>query len=258
LISRSAAYAAITLLIAAIFAGTANAIEKIVETSLGRDAGAVAAAAAAAVAVLVVTPAYHRIHGWAERRFQRALIELRRELPPCVEDMRETEPMDELLDEILTRIVAGVRSQRAAVLLLDEAGGLEPAASVGVDQAEAEAWRPGWTPAAEGAGLDCDPGDPLFPLRIRLDADRRRGLGTVGWIALGPRPDGSFYGKDEQEALAEIANPVARAVQIVRMRERRDAAMREEKAGLEARIAALEAAVAGALPAARAGRTPAT
>jgi hypothetical protein len=168
--------------------------------------------------------------------------------------MRETEPMGELLDEILTRIVAGVRSQRAAVLLLDEAGGLEPAAAVGVDEAEAEAWRPGWTPAAEGTGLDCDPGDPLFPLRIRLDADRRRGLGTVGWIALGPRPDGSFYGKDEQEALAEIANPVARAVQIVRMRERREAALQEEKAGLEARIVALEAAVARAFPAARAGQ----
>jgi hypothetical protein len=250
LISRSAAYAAITLLIGAIFAGTANAIEKIVETGLGRDAGAAAAAAAAAVAVIVVTPAYHRIHGWADRRFQRALVELRRELPPCVEDMRETEPMGELLDEVLTRIVAGVRSLRAAVLLLDGEGRPGVAAAVGVDPAQVEAWRTGWTPAAEGTGLDCDTGDALFPLRIRLDADRRRGRGTVGWIALGPRPDGSFYGKDEQEALAEIANPVARAVQIVGLREQREAAARAEAGALEARMAALEERVA-------AGRTPA-
>ncbi|MGH8575264.1 MAG: hypothetical protein ACREX8_22240, partial [Gammaproteobacteria bacterium] len=88
---------------------------------------------------------------------------------------------------------------------------------------------------------------PLFPLRIRLDADRRRGRGTVGWILLGPRPDGSFYGKDEQEALAEIAGPVARAVQIVRTRERHEATARAEAGELKARIARLEEKLEDAL-----------
>jgi hypothetical protein len=240
LISRSAAYAATTLLLGAVFAGSANAVEKIVETGLGRDAGAVAAAAAAAVAALVVTPAYQRINAWAERRFQRALQHLREELPPCVEDMRETETMDDLLDEVLTRIVLGVRAVRAAALLADEEGGRRIAATVGIEPAEVEAWRAGWTPAAEGTGLDCEAEDPLLPLRIRLDADRRRGRGTVGWILLGPRPDGSFYGADEQEALAEIAGPIARAVQIVRLRDRREAEARAEREALTARIAALE------------------
>jgi hypothetical protein len=91
----------------------------------------------------------------------------------------------------------------------------------------------------------------MFPLRIRLDADRRRGRGTVGWILLGPRPDGSFYGKDEQEALAEIAGPVARAVQIVRIRERREAAARAEAGDLKARLALLEERLAALSPGGR-------
>jgi hypothetical protein len=240
LISRSAVYASMTLLLGAIFAGTVNAIEKIVETSLGRDAGAIAAAVAATVAALVVTPAYSRINHWAERRFQPALSNLRGELPPCLDDLRETEGMDDLLDEILGRIVTGVRAIRAAVLLAEEGGAPTLVAASGVERGEAEAWREGWRPAGEGLALDCDQADPLFPLRIRLDADRRRGRGTVGWILLGPRPDGSFYGKDEQEALAEIANPIARAVQIVKMRERRESEARAEAGDLKARLAHLE------------------
>lgn len=240
LISRSAVYASMTLLLGAIFAGTVNAIEKIVETSLGRDAGAIAAAVAAAVAALVVTPAYSRINRWAERRFQPALSNLRGELPPCLDDLRETEGMEDLLDEVLGRIVTGVRALRAAILLAEDENGPVLAAASGVERGDAEAWRQGWRPAGEGLALDCDRSDPLFPLRIRLDADRRRGRGTVGWILLGPRPDGSFYGKDEQEALAEIASPIARAIQIVKTRERREAEARAEAGELKARIARLE------------------
>jgi hypothetical protein len=79
------------------------------------------------------------------------------------------------------------------------------------------------------------------PLRVR-----HLGGAPIGWILLGPRPDGSFYGKDEQEALAEIADPVARAVQIVLLREKREAAGREEIALLHARLASLEEAIGSA------------
>ena len=71
-------------------------------------------------------------------------------------------------------------------------------------------------------------------MRVPLEAD---GCGRVGWLLLGPRPDGSFYGKDEREALEEIADPIARAIAIVRQREGRQSAF-------ETRIGMLEAAVA--------------
>ena len=51
------------------------------------------------------------------------------------------------------------------------------------------------------------------------------------------RPDGSAPGKDEREALAEIADPIARAVRIVALREakqhRLDSDMAELRAALQ-------------------------
>jgi hypothetical protein len=45
---------------------------------------------------------------------------------------------------------------------------------------------------------------------------------------VGPRPDGSLYGKDERKTLARIADPVARALDIARIRETRQAAEDEK------------------------------
>lgn len=40
----------------------------------------------------------------------------------------------------------------------------------------------------------------------------------MGWLVLGPRPDGSFYGRDERDALSNIADPVARALAVAQQR----------------------------------------
>jgi hypothetical protein len=226
-ISRSAGYAVLTLTLGAVFAASAKGVELFFEASFGRDSGAVPAAVAAGLAAVLITPAHNRIHGWAERRFQKGLLHLRRDLPACVNDLRETAALGELLDEVLERIATGVRAARAAVLLGDSA-----AAVRGGDPDEVDRWLGGRSLEAPPAGLDCDRSDPLFPMRVPLRV-RHGGDRPIGWILLGPRPDGSFYGKDEREALAEIADPVARAVQIVELRERRG---RER----EARLAALE------------------
>jgi hypothetical protein len=77
-------------------------------------------------------------------------------------------------------------------------------------------------------------------MRMPLEAD---GHGRVGWLLLGPRPDGSFYGKDEREALTEIADPVARAVEIVRAREARVAEQSQVIARIERELDALRRAI---------------
>ena len=109
------------------------------------------------------------------------------------------------------------------------------------------AWRAGWLPSPS-EGLDCAKRDTLFPLRIPLDAE---GHGRVGWLLLGPRPDGSFFGGDEREALEETADPIARALAIAEARERLDAeratqgnAIQRELARLGERLAAIEGLVA--------------
>jgi hypothetical protein len=234
-VSLSAGYAVLTLMLAGVFALSAKAIELLVLAGFGGDAGAVPNLAAAALAVVLVTPLNNRVQGWAERRFQKNLLHLRRDLPACIDDLRETATLPELLDDILARLVAGVRSARAAILI-----GGEVAAARQIDPSEVEAWARTEPLKAGVEKLDCDRADPLFPMRIPLRI--RYGGDTLGeplgWILLGPRPDGSFYGRDEREALAEVADPVARGVQIVLRREARE---RDQ----EARLAALERLIEG-------------
>ena len=73
--------------------------------------------------------------------------------------------------------------------------------------------------------FDRDEIDPPLPVRVALDAD---GCGRVGWLLLGPRPGGSLFSKDEREVLADLADPLARALAIAATRSA-DAAKREEE-----------------------------
>ncbi len=225
-ISRSAGYALLTLLLGLTFAISAKTLEYLVETWLGQEAGGLSGAIAAGLAVLLVTPLNARIQGWAERRFRKDLLSLRRDLPDCMADLRETGALDELIEEAFDRVAAGVRASRAALLI----GPVVATREVG--KAEVRAWRKQTPPDEDAETLDCRRADPLFPMRIKLRVRHAKGK-PLGWLLLGPRPDGSFYGKAEREALAEIADPLARALHIVRQRAAREAR-------LEARLAALE------------------
>jgi len=239
-ISRSAGYAVLTVMLGGVFAASAKGMEWAFERNFGGDAGALPGAIGAGLAVVLISPLHNRIHRWAERRFQKALLHLRRDLPLCVGDLRETAGLNQLLNAVLTRIGAGVRATRAAVLLDDKKGWLVAAAR-DVDMVAANEWAATWTNAPNEQGLDCDRSDRLFPLRLALTVDSGTEPETIGWILLGPRPDGSFYGKDEQEALAEIADPVARSIHVARQRAEREAHTEFRLSGLESALARLAA-----------------
>jgi hypothetical protein len=245
-ISRSTGYAVLTLLLGATFAASSKGLEWAFETGMGGDAGALPGAAGAGLAVVLITPLHNRVHRWAERRFQKALMNLKRHLPECVEDLRETATLTELTDEVLDRVAAGVRTSRAAVLVGDRV-----AATRGMTEPEAAAWRDSNSLDGSAERVLCDDGDPVFPARVPLRV--RHGAQLVGWLLLGPRPDGSFYGKDEQEALAEVADPIARALQIVLLRDAREAEARRHGEEQERRLSALERQLAAALRALQAG-----
>lgn len=242
-ISRSAGYAVLTLMLGLTFAVSAKTVEYLVGTYLGQEAGGLSGAIAAGLAVLLVTPLNERVQNWAERRFQKDLLTLRRDLPDCMEDLRETGALDELVDEALDRVSAGVRAARAAIVI----GPLT--ATRGVGKAELRAWLKQAAPDDGAETLDCRRADPLFPLRIPLRVRHARGK-PLGWLLLGPRPDGSFYGKAERKVLAEIADPLARALHIAQQR-----ALREARQ--EARLAALEGKVTELLGRKRMGLKPA-
>jgi hypothetical protein len=241
-ISRSVAYGTLTIALLAIFGGTERVIEVLGEEYFGESLGALAAGLGAAVAVVMIAPLHHRLSHWAERHFQHGLTRLRIGLPRLLADLRETNGVAAISEAALDGVGTAVRSSRAALLLGDELAAVRAA---GAD--EVAAWRDGWTPSP-AEGLDCARRDALFPMRVPLDAE---GHGRVGWLLLGPRPDGSFYGGDEREALEEIADPIARALAIAEAREQRDAertregnALQRELARLGERLAAIEGLVA--------------
>ena len=213
-IARSVSIGVLTIALLATFAGTEKIIELLGEEYFGARLGVLAGGIGAAFAAVMIVPLHHRLSHWAEHKFQKDLIRLKRGLPLLVGDMRETAPVGRIAAVTLDSVTRGVRATRAALVIdgeLADARGIEPD--------EFAEWRRGWHPAA-GDGLDAARDDATFPLRVPLEAD---GHGRIGWLLLGPRPDGSFYGKDEREALAAITDPVARALEVAAARQTREA-----------------------------------
>jgi hypothetical protein len=243
-IGRSAAYGVLTLGFVGLFAGTEKLAEVLGERYFEHSIGIAAGAVGAAVAAAVVVPLHNRVHRWAERRFQKPLIRLREGLPECVADLRESASLEQLVSAVMTRIEAGVRSTREAVLLAS-GGKLAIAGTRGTSARDLRAWQRGWRVPAGEQALNCDKHDKLFPLRLRLCIETSGEPETVGWLLLGPRPDGSFFGKDEREALAHIAGPVARAIHIAQLRERREADAERRLSALETLIDKVASAVGG-------------
>jgi hypothetical protein len=77
----------------------------------------------------------------------------------------------------------------------------------------------------------------------------------IGYLLVGPRPDGSIPSRDEQKALREISESIARAVRTVIKREAREAELAAVIADNARRIEALEARLGSPAPA-RGKRSP--
>jgi hypothetical protein len=233
-ISRSASFALIALILAGIFAATMEGVKEVILRLFGRDAGSIAPIVGAALSTVMINPVYERVQAWAERRFQRRLVEMRRDLPDCLRDLRHFASLPELVEEVLRRISSGVRSARLA-LILDG----RPAGTRGTDAAQVEAWlaRTALDPACS-SGVET--GDAFFPLRRPLSLDD----GTcLGWVLLGPHPDRSRLSTAELDALDELAGPLARAVRVVLAREARERGIAEALAHQQRRIDALAATI---------------
>ena len=235
-ISRSANVALITLGVAAVFAATADALKQLVYNYYGNSSSEGPVIFAAALSTVLVNPIQERITRWSEKRFQHALVIMRDELPDSVRDLRETGNLAELIDDVLSRIMKGVVTMHAAAII--DQGVFR---ARGLSKEKVEEWRdqtPGWDCADDL----CVSADKLFPLRLPL----RPGDGEepLGFILVGRRPDGSIPSKDERKALAEVAEPIARAIRNVVKRvaqERRMESLIESNAR---RIAELEARLA--------------
>jgi hypothetical protein len=237
-ISRSAAYAALTLTLVGTFAASEALIELIGQRLFGMAIGNVSGAAAAALAAMMLTPLHGRIGNWAERHFQHDLVALKTELPDLLAILSNSASVKRLAGAVLPRIAAAVHATRMALLVDGKLAGTQ-----GIETGPARRLLRGWKPPQSIQLLDRDERG-AFSLRIAL----RCPLGRVrGWLLLGPRPDGSFYGRDDLDALREIAMPFQRTLFAVAEREaganarrRLDKEIRRSLSAFDQRLAALE------------------
>ena len=247
-ISKSANVALITVGVAAVFAGTADGLKQIVYNYYGNSTSEGPIIFAAALATVLVNPIQERVQRWSERRFQKNLFLLREDLPEVARDMRETASLGEMLDEILARVDSGVRAVRSAMIVN---GCVLRARGLSIE--EVENWR--CSAFAQDYRVDpCEPSDRIFPIRIPLvpSSDDEE---PVGYLLVGPRPDGSIPSHDEQKALNEVSKAIARAIRTVIKREAREREVAELIAANARRIDQLEALLA-AMP--LTGRRPRT
>ena len=67
----------------------------------------------------------------------------------------------------------------------------------------------------------------------------------IGYLLVGPRPDGSIPSREEQKAIVEVSEDIARAIRTVIKREAREAQVLDLIADNSRRIEALEALLGG-------------
>ncbi|HYC94506.1 MAG TPA: hypothetical protein VEB39_02280 [Sphingomicrobium sp.] len=237
-ISRSAVYAALTLALGGTFAGSEALIELVGQRLFGMAIGNVSGAVAAAVAAMMLTPLHGRISGWAEQRFQHDLATLKAELPDLLSVLSASASVKRLAEAVLPRIEEAVQATRIALLV-----GGKLVDAQGIELAAARRLLRRWTPPESVDLLHRDDNE-AFPLAIPL----RCPLGSVrAWLLLGPRPDGSFYGRDDLDALSEIAPSLQRALLAAAEREiaegarrRLDSEIRRTLGALAKRVTMLE------------------
>lgn len=236
-ISQSATFAAITLILGGTVAGVIQGLGTTIQNTFGANAGAGAAGLGAAMATVLINPAYERINKWMEQRFHKNLMELQNGLPETVRDLREVAPLPELLQEILFRVNTAVQPIRSAIVV---EGAVQLTSNVSHE--EATEWLSHFSADEEKQLVVRS--DPLFQVRVPLTA---HGQLRVGWLLVGPRPDGTPPRDDERDVLVEVADPIARAIRIVLKRDREDHEMAELLEEMRQRIEDIELGLLGEL-----------
>lgn len=239
-ISRSATYAVLTLSLVATFAGSEALVEMIGQQYFGPGIGSISATMAAAVAAVLLAPLHGRITSWAERRFQRDLVDLKEQLPELLAELVGTSSTARVGETALPRIAEALHSIRSALIVDDRI-----VACTGLRKDSCEKWVRDWPPPQDfRKSLEFESSSD-FSMRMAL----RCPFGTLrGWLLLGPRPDASPYSRDDVEALESIRRPLRTALFAAREREKErerelsdQRTTRRQLSGLVRRLAALEA-----------------
>lgn len=211
-ITRSAAYAVVTVIVGIVWAASSDLVKMIVEQIIGRESQAGATTVSAMIAAGVFAPTQSVVLGWTKRRWG-SPVERIHEAAQRLKNWGMTEPPA----EVATRALA----------IIDQA--IHPAASAIV--------------------LDTALDHELIAVRDVASADDRRlterlvladDESSVGMLLLGRRSDGNRYNRLELDALQEIIPPLAEALRLARSHYSRENMMQQRLDEMASRLALLE------------------
>lgn len=230
-ITRSAAYALVTVLVGIVWATSTDLVKELVNSTLGRHNATVSASISAVLAAGLFAPTQALVLRWTKKRFAKSSTKLQT-MTQRLPTWSATASPAELGMRALAAIAESVHPSRAAVLTLTPTGN-ELLASRGIDD-------PGTVPRGEA-----EP-DARFPVRVPLEDDE----GPIGTLLLGPRSDGNRYNRDEREAIETIVEPLAVAIRQSQGRIQREEDSMQRMLGMvEERLKQIESGMGGTGPA---------
>jgi len=240
-ISRSAAVALVTLILVAVFAGIEEVASKLGEQYFSSNVSFVASGLGAGVAAMLIIPLHEKVQAWAEKRFQGLLVSLRSDLQDKVTDLRETAELEPILAEVNDRLSFVLHAQRIATIV-DVDGTMEVFEPRNIAPLEVKEWIDG-NVLGYCEGLQREKSDLLFPARLPLIVEEIGADRLIGWILLGPRPDGSFFRREECDVLNDVASPIARSIDVVQRRSKLDRDRLTRIEALEKKLKTIESRI---------------
>jgi hypothetical protein len=230
-IGRSIGYAAITGLVAIVYAGSEPLIDEAVKAMLkSNDVGqekAVGAAVSAALAIAIFAPARSRLLTWAETRYRSGVSQLR-SLPARLAQWHNEEDPDLVAARAVSAIARSLDA-RGAALVRDLEGEGEIVALHGVGAERVKEYL-----AAPKANKSLDP----FPLRIAVPEPTGPGL----TLLVGRRSDGASYDRDERTAVTSVSEPLADLLRCVAGKAERNRSLTALLAEMNERLKRLDSA----------------
>jgi hypothetical protein len=224
-ISQSAAYAIVTLVVGLVFAAVSDIAKLVIGSMFGMEHATLSTAIGAILAAGVFGPTQTLALRWSKRRFTKATGRLR-QLPERLRVWRNTLAPDELGMRALAIVTQAVHAEGAAILMLTPTGREVVAA---VDVTNPQSLAAPMAPAISGE-------DPRFPLVVELEDND----GPLGTLLLGRRSDNNRYNKDERAILNEIAEPLAEALRVAHGRAAHEDGLQRMFSAVEERLQRLE------------------
>ena len=220
-ITRSAAYAVVTLVVGVVWAVSSDLLRLVIEEVMGRESQAGATTAGAVIAAGIFSPTQSLVLGWTRKRFGGPLDRMR-----LASARMKKWALTETPAEVATRalaIIDDVMHPSASAIVMDTALSRELIAARDI----------------------CSADDPELVERLALTD----GEGPVGMLLLGRRSDRNRYNRQQLEALEELISSLAEALRIARSHHSRESEMQHRLDEMAARLAQLEGGSANPEPA---------